>query len=49
MRTYICTLVTLDTVVSYPFWNVNSNSTLFICCSTSWECTIFYSIECTYW
>ena len=49
MWTYICTLVTLNTVINYPLWYIRSNSTFFISSSSSRECTIFYTIECTYW
>ena len=48
MRTYIRTLVTLDTVISVPFGYVNSNTTFFVSSCTAREVTIFSASECGY-
>ena len=47
--TYICTLVTLDAVFWYPFWNVDCDHTFFVTGCTHWEGTVFTARECTYW
>jgi len=43
MRTYIRTLVTLDTLGSIPYRNVCCNTTLLVCCCTGWSpaCLVF--------
>ena len=48
MRTYEGALVTLDTFIRLPFRQVYSYTTLFVCSSSRWECTIFDSIKCAY-
>ena len=48
MWTYEGALVTLDTFINIPFWNINSDTTFFISSSTYWECTIFNTFESTY-
>ena len=45
MRTYIGTLVTLDTVVSDPFGNVDRNATFFVSGCAQRSCTIFSACE----
>ena len=37
MWTYEGALVTLDTFINIPFWNINSDTTFFISSSTYWK------------
>ena len=46
MRTYIWTLVTLDTVFRNPLRNLNCNASLFKCRWTLWEFTVSHILEC---
>ncbi len=48
MRTYIRTLVTLDTIFWNPFWYVNSYFSLFISSCSMVKSTIFSSFKSTY-
>ena len=49
MRTYKCTLVTLDTSFWIPFWNRYSSTTFFVCGSTKFELSVSVVYECRYW
>ena len=48
VRTYVRTLVTLDTVFNIPFRNIDSDSSLFVSGSSHWESSIFSAEECGY-
>ena len=49
MRTYKCTVVTLDTLLSIPLRNHNGCTTLLICRSTCYKLTIYAIHESRYW
>ena len=49
MRTYKCTVVTLDTCIRIPYRNHNGCTTFLICGSTSLKLTIRVTCECRYW
>jgi hypothetical protein len=49
VRADICTLVTLDTVLSSPLRNESRYTTLLVLSSTSWPCTILYALERRNW
>ena len=48
MRTNESTAVTLDTVLCLPLWNLHSDTTLLVSCSTGWDCTVNILVEYAY-
>ena len=48
VRTYICTLVTLDTVLNLPLGNACSDATLLVCSGAVIPSTILAAVECRY-